>query len=290
MEKYIYALGFFDGVHLGHQALLAQCRRLATEQGCHTAAITFDRHPQSLFTVAPPLLSTVDDRVALLRRFGMEQVNILPVSSSVMSTHWEDFLKKLTEEGAVGFVCGDDFHFGARGEGDCQKLQTFCVRHGLPCTIVPEQDLDGSRISSTRIRLALEKGDLDEGNRLLGHPHVLTGPVVAGRHLGRTIGVPTANLHLPEGILCPAFGVYACTVSVDGRAHVAVANIGIRPTVDGQGVTVEPWLLDFEGDLYGKQITLSFHKFLRPEQKFDSLEALRMQIQKDAAQTFQLLK
>lgn len=290
MEKYIYALGFFDGVHLGHQALLAQCRRMAAQQNCQAAAITFDRHPQTLFAAPPPLLSTVEDRVALLRRFGMEQVNILPVSSEVMSTPWEDFLKKLMEQGAVGFVCGNDFRFGVRGEGDCRKLQDFCARHGLTCAIVAEQMLDGKRICSTRIRMALEQGDLTEANRLLGHPYVLTGKVVAGQHLGRTIGVPTANLHLPDGLLCPPFGVYACTVHTDGHTHVAVTNVGTRPTVDGQGVTIEPWLLDFSGDLYGKKITLCFHKFLRPEQKFDSLEALRLQIQKDAAEASKLLK
>lgn len=286
MEKYIYALGFFDGVHLGHQALLAECRRLAVELGCQTAAITFDRHPQALFTPAPPLLiSTVEDRAALMRRFGMEQVNILPVSVDVMSTSWEAFLKKLMEKGAVGFVCGDDFRFGAHGEGNCEKLQLFCKEQNLPCIIVPEQALDGQRISSTRIRQALETGDIAEADRLLGHPYILTGNVVAGQQIGRTIGVPTANLQLPNDVLCPAFGVYACKATVDGGTYPAVTNIGTRPTVGGRSVTVEPWLLDFEGDLYGKMLTLEFYAYLRPEKKFADLQQLQQEILKNATET-----
>ena len=286
MKKYIYALGFFDGVHLGHQALLSQCRHLASELGCQTAAITFDRHPQALFTPTPPLLiSSTEDRLLLLKKYGMAQVNILPVSNDVMSTYWEDFLRKLTEKGAVGFVCGDDFRFGAKGEGNCEKLRSFCAQHSLPCIILPEQDLDGRRISSTRIRQALENGDLNEANRLLGHPYTLTGTVVTGQALGRTIGVPTANVHLPEGILCPAFGVYACKATVAGTTYPAVTNIGTRPTVGGRGVTIEPWLLDFEGDLYGKQLTLEFFAYLRPEKKFPDLQALQQEILKNAAET-----
>lgn len=286
MKKKIYALGFFDGVHLGHQALLTQCRRLAAELGCQSAAITFDRHPQALFTETPPLLiSTAADRVALLHRFGMEEVNILPVNTEVMSTHWEDFLKKLVKDGAAGFVCGDDFRFGYHGAGDQEKLQLFCKERGFPCIIVPQQDLEGQRISSTRIRQALEKGSLEEANRLLGHPYSLTGKVVSGQHIGRTIGVPTANLRLPEGILCPAFGVYACKATIEGVAYPAVTNIGTRPTVGGQGVTVEPWLLDFEGDLYGKTLTLEFYAYLRSEKKFENLQALQQEILKNAAET-----
>ena len=131
---------------------------------------------------------------------------------------------------------------------------------------------------------------MEKAVEFLGHPHILTGTVVGGRKLGRTIGIPTANMLLPEGLLTPKFGVYACTATVDGRTYVAVTNIGTRPTVSGQGVTVEPWLLDFSGDLYGKEIALQFHKFLRPEQKFENLEALKAQIQKDAAEAYALLK
>ena len=135
------------------------------------------------------------------------------------------------------------------------------------------------------IRTLLEEGHMEEAAKFLGHPHVLTGTVVTGRKLGRTLGIPTANISIPEGVVQLPFGVYACTALAEGREYLAVTNIGNRPTVGGHRITVEPWLLDFEGDLYGKGLTLSFYRFLRPEQKFPSLDALKEEIQKNAAQT-----
>ena len=283
-EKRIFALGFFDGVHLGHQALLTACGKLAREEKAAVAAITFDRHPQSLFTGNPPaLLNSASDREQLLRRFGVEHIECLPATKEVMSTDWEAFLENLLEQGGAGFVCGSDFRFGHRGEGDADKLKAFCREHGLPCVIVPEQRIDGIRVSSTHIRALVEAGDMKTAERFLGHPHILTGTVVSGRQLGRTIGVPTANVLLPEGVVVPKLGVYACICTVDGRNYVALTNVGSRPTVEGHQVRAESWLLDFAGDLYGKQITLEFYEFLRPEEKFPSLEALKAKIQQDGA-------
>ena len=159
----------------------------------------------------------------------------------------------------------------------------------MPFAIVPEQILDGERISSTRIRASLEQGDLAQVNRLLGHPMILTGTVFSGKQLGRTIGVPTANLLLPPELIVPKFGVYATKVVTDGKAYLAVTNIGTRPTVAGEGITVEAHLLDFEGDLYGKEITVMFYDFLRPEQKFADLDALKTQIAADIAKTRTIL-
>ena len=151
--------------------------------------------------------------------------------------------------------------------------------------MVPEQLWEGIRISSTAIRRLLEVGDVTKANALLGHPHTVTGQVVKGRQLGRTIGIPTANLELPSEILCPRHGVYACQVLIEDQQYMAVTNVGSRPTVGGHNVTVEPWLLDFEGDLYGKTIAVMFYKFLRPEEKFQSLEDLKAEICKNAEQT-----
>ena len=284
--KYIFALGFFDGVHLGHQALLKECCRLARERSCETAAITFDNHPQALFSDRiPVLLSSVPDRKALLRRYGMDQILVLPVTAEVMSTPWKDFLEDLLDRGAAGFVCGDDFRFGARGEGDAQKLTEFCESRALPCRVVSERVLDGKRISSTRIRGKIEEGNMESATRLLGHPHTLTGRVVHGHRLGRKLGFPTANLLLPPGVATPKFGVYACRAIVDGVAYPAVTNVGTRPTVSGTGITVEPWILDFEGDLYDREILLEFYYFLRPETKFPDLESLRREIRHNGEQT-----
>ena len=286
VTKKIFALGFFDGVHLGHQALLRQCVALAKELGCGTAAITFDRHPQAAFVNTPPaLISTLQDRKFLLKSCGMDQVHVLTTTKEVMSTDWQIFLEQLLECGAAGFVCGDDFHFGARGAGSSQTLKRFCEERKLPCVIVPEQTVEGIRVSSTYIRRQIESGDMATAVKFLGHPLMLTGKVVPGKQLGRRLGVPTANLLLPAGLVQPKFGVYACRALVDRVWHPAVTNVGTRPTVEGQGITVEPWILDYNGDLYGREITLEFHYFLRPEQKFDSLDGLKNQIHADAAQT-----
>ena len=285
-QKQIIALGFFDGVHLGHQALLKACVELAGERNAETAAITFENHPQSLFSnEIPPLLTTLDDRCRLLRCYGIKHIHAFPVTREVMATDWQDFLDQLVERGAVGFVCGDDFRFGSRGEGNAEKLRSYCARKGLPCVIVPEQTLDDTRVSSTYIRRQIEAGDMATAVRFLDHAHCLTGEVISGRKIGRSIGVPTANLLIPQGVVVPKFGVYACRVEIDGGAYLAVANVGKRPTVGGHRTTVEPWILDFEGDLYGKTLTLEFHRFLRPEQKFDSLEDLRTAIRADADHT-----
>lgn len=282
----VFALGFFDGVHLGHQALLKACVGMAEKLGVETAAITFEAHPQSLFSnQIPPLLTTLADRNRLLVRYGMEHIYAFPVTKEIMSTDWREFLDQLMDCGAAGFVCGDDFRFGNRGEGNGEKLRDYCAERGLPCVIVAEQTLDGTRICSTYIRRQIEDGDMVTAVRFLGHPHILTGEVVSGRQLGRTIGIPTANLHLPQDVLVPKFGVYCCKAIVDGKTYLAVTNVGNRPTVGGHRVTVEPWLLDFEGDLYGKIMTLEFYAFLRPEKKFASLDELRQEIRKNAEQT-----
>ena len=285
-EKQIYALGFFDGVHLGHQALLSACRELAQQLGCGTAAITFDAHPKSLFSKnLPGLISTTRDRELLLNAYGIQTVHIFPVTQEVMSTPWEKFLEQLIQKGAAGFVCGDDFRFGRCGEGNVEKLQAFCLQRNLPCIIVPEQTLKSKRISSSLIRGLIESGEMESATRYLGHPHILTGQVLHGQKLGRTLGVPTANLQIPAGITVPKFGVYACRAIVDGSSFPAVTNVGIRPTVSGNGITVEPWILDFTGDLYGKEIRLEFYRFLRCEKKFSDLAALKQQIHDDAVQT-----
>ena len=291
MNKYIYALGFFDGVHLGHQELLKTCCSLARDHGCFPAAITFDRHPKSLFTDTPTvLISTIPDRELLLSRYGMEKIRVLPVTPETMRKPWQEFLEELVQEDAAGFVCGDDFHFGHRGEGNAEKLRTFCQQRSLPFAMVPEQTVDSIRISSTYIRRQIETGDMATAVKFMGHPYTLTGTVVPGKQLGRRLGIPTANLLLPVGLAIPKFGVYACRILLDGVWYPAVTNIGTRPTVSGEGITVEAWILDYTGDLYGRTITLEFFRFLRPEQKFPGLEALQAEIRKNAMQTRELIR
>ena len=285
-QKRIFALGFFDGVHLGHQALLTECVRMAKAMDVETAAITFEQHPQSLFSAQiPPLLTTLQDRCRMLGRYGICHVYAFPVTAAVMGKPWQEFLEELMDSGAVGFVCGDDFRFGRGGTGNARTLQAFCRERELPCVIVPEQSLNGVRISSSYIRSQIESGDMATAVRFLGHGHTLTGTVVTGRKLGHKLGFPTANIELPQGVIVPRHGVYACRAFVGEKSYMAVCNVGNRPTVEGHQVRTETWLLDFEGDLYGQSVTLEFLYFLRPEQRFESLEQLREAVLRDAENT-----
>ncbi len=292
MKPTIYALGFFDGVHLGHQALLSACRSLAEQTGAVPGVLTFDGHPEALLSgKAPHFINTLEDRKTLLSHYGMERILVLPFDEETMHMPWQDFFRLLRgKHQAAGLVCGSDFRFGYKGEGTAEKLKAACESLGLPCAIVPQQTLDGIRVSSTHIRTLIEGGRMEEAVKFLGHPHIQTGVVQKGATIGRKMGTPTANLAILEGQILPKFGVYACKIATDFGEFLAVTNVGSRPTVEGKNVTVEPWILDFEGDLYGKTVTLSFYAFLRPEQKFPSLEALRTEIQKNAQQTREYFK
>ena len=281
-KKIIYALGFFDGVHLGHQALLSACKELSDSCG----AVTFTTHPDTLVLgKTPELINTSADRLKLLHHFGMDAVVELPFDKVLQNMPWQDFLALLQKKyHAGGFVCGHDFRFGHKGQGTAALLAEYCKEQGLPCKVVPAQKIEDTLISSTHIRCLLGQGEMETACRFLGHPHILTGTVVSGKQLGRTIGIPTANLLPPPETVALRHGVYACMAYVENTAYPAVVNVGNRPTVDGDGVTVEAWLLDFDGDLYGKELSLAFYKFLRPEQKFASLAQLQAEIQKNRAQ------
>lgn len=288
MGKKVLALGYFDGVHVGHAALLKACRELADALSCEAGVATFAAHPDALVYGKPPvLINTPAQREKLLQKLGkIDTVITLPFDRALMQTDYADFFRMLVEKhDAIGFVCGDDFRFGWKGLGDGQKLAALCAAAGLACRIVPQQKLDGITVSSTCIRTFLMEGQLEKANRFLGHPHLISGAVAQGKQLGRTLGIPTANLLLPEELVCPRRGVYACRAHADGKNYLAVANVGVCPTVGGQRLTVEAWLLDFDGDLYGRELELELHAFLRPEQKFESLSALQAEIRKNAAQT-----
>lgn len=286
-NKTIYALGFFDGVHIGHGALLETCREVAHEGGWRSGVVTFSSHPDTLVLgQTPRLLNTAEDRERLLRHFGMDTVVTLPFDAEMRDCPWQEFLELLHRDyDAAGFVCGADFRFGAKGAGNAGRLAVYCRGSSLPWAVVPEQTLDGIRISSTHIRGLIENGEMSTAVKFLGHPHILTGQVIHGRHLGSTLGIPTANLRLPQELAVPKFGVYACRCVIDGKTYPAVTNVGTRPTVNGKNITVEPWILDYEGDLYGREIMLEFHQFLRPERKFPDLVALKSEIVRNAGQT-----
>ena len=287
-ERIIYALGFFDGVHRGHQLLLRRCRSLADEYRCKAGAITFSQHPDQVVRGEKVcLINSIEDRKALLAEFGqLDAVVMLPFDREMMRLSYQDFFRHMVDtHNAGGFVCGTDFRFGHKGQGDHRLLLELCMQENLPCVVLPKLQEDRQDISSQRIRALLKEGNIQKANDLLGHPHRLSGVVEPGRHLGRTIGIPTANLPIPQELDCLRRGVYACKAYVNGKERLAVTNVGSRPTVNGQTVKAEAWILDFEWDLYGKSLRLDFYKFLRPEELFPSLEDLQSEIRKNALQT-----
>ena len=293
MQERVIALGFFDGVHRGHGALLRRAAEEARRRGCTPAVFTFDRPPKEVITGIPcPLINSPEDRSGLVKRlYGIDEMLMVPFDDEMRTTPWDRFVTDILvgRYGAVHLVAGHDHHFGYKNQGSPELLREKCAELGLGCDIIPAVTLDGVTVSSTHIRKLLEEGDVESARAFLGHPHVLTQTVGHGRRLGRTIGIPTANLVAPPHVLLPRRGVYAAKVTLpDGRAFGGVTNVGVRPTVNhGQDVTVEPWILDFDGDLYGQKLRVEFFRRLREERKFDSLEALRAQIQCDALRTRQ---
>ena len=287
-EKRVLAFGFFDGIHLGHAALMRQAKARAALLGAVPAVLTFDNHPDTFVKgETVPLLNSPRDRAYILKRFfGIDRVYYLHFNAETMHTDWRAFLEAVIEKyGIVHFVVGYDFRFGDRGRGTAALLADYCAAHGLGCDIIPAVQIDGAPVSSTRIRALLEQGELEQANRLLGHPHLLTDTVRTGFRLGRTMEFPTVNMMLEEGVLRPRFGVYAARIQLPDGMRTGVTNIGVRPTFDSSGkrLTVETHIFDYEGDLYGQRLCVEMHAFLRPERPFDSVEALREQIARDAA-------
>ena len=289
----VIALGFFDGVHLGHGDLLRRTAELAAARGWRSLALTFDRSPGK----DGRLLTTVEDRVRLIRSlYGVEAVEVLPFTEEFMHLPWEAFLALLVRDyGAAHLVCGWDYRFGYLGAGDAGALRGWCAARGLGCDVIAPRVIDGVTVSSTYLKTLIEAGEVETAARFCGHPHTLTGTVRTGRGLGHKLGFPTANLLPDPELVLPKDGVYAVRGTVgDPVAHTVhrysgVCNVGTRPTVDGGERTVETWLADFDGNLYGKELTVEFCRFLRPEQKFPDLDALRRQVETDRKTAMELL-
>lgn len=283
----VIALGFFDGVHLGHQALLRRTVERAEERGFVPAVFTFDRSPREFVTGVPvPLLTTAEARrEAVEALFPIHEIIVAPFDEHMMTMPWVDFVLELAKRYRAGWlVAGHDFRFGHKNAGTPALLSKKAAALGMGCDIIPAVTLEGVTVSSTHIRSLLEGGDAEEAARFLGRPFSISGPVRHGKGLGSSrLGAPTVNLIPPAGQLVPAYGVYAARVSVGGRVYGAVTNVGVRPTVDTDGgVTVESHLLDQSVELYGKGCRVEFLRRLRAEKKFESMDALRLQIARDA--------
>lgn len=286
-------MGNFDGVHRGHQTLIAEAKTIADREGKRLSAVVFEPHPRRFFKPdeAPFLLTPLNAKAALLERFGVETVFALPFGPDLREQSPETFVRKILHQvlGLSGVATGQDFQFGAGRSGSSETLAKTAEGFGMAYhAIAPIGDSD-EKFSSSQARQALRAGDVARANEVLGYPWFVDGQIGEGRRLARTLGFPTANVTLGD-VLRPLYGVYAVQVDVEGQAYGGVANIGVRPTVDGKEERLEVHLFDFDGDLYGKAMRTSFIGFIREERAMDGLDALKAQIAKDSEEARKLLR
>ena len=293
-KNLVAAIGNFDGVHLGHQFLLEETQRLAVENGCGLGVVLFDPHPRRFFRPDDPpfLLTTPTRRDALLRDCGVETVHALPFNADLARLTPEDFFAQIisSELGLKGIVAGEDFHFGKARAGNSQMLLDLAAQHGMAAKLVGlhAQTEGAEKYGSSAARAAIMTGDMRLAGAILGRSWSVSGRVETGQKLGRTIGFATANLRLGE-LIEPRRGVYATRTRHGGTEYKSVSNFGRRPTVGSDAPLLETHLFDFEGDLYGAEIDVSFVEFLRDERKFDGLDALKAQISRDCDEARQIL-
>jgi riboflavin kinase/FMN adenylyltransferase len=296
LEGVVVAIGNFDGIHRGHRAVIkcAKALAIATHKPC--ALLTFEPHPADFFDGQGTIfrLTPIAAKAKLLQRLGLDGMIVLSFNAGLAGLTAEDFVRKILVErvGVSAVVAGYDFHFGAKRQGTPTFLKEAGTRYNFKVEIVKQvlADAEGSieAASSTATRLALEAGDVLRAQTLLGHPYSITGEVIAGQKLGRTLNFPTANL-LPDPSCKLRHGVYAVTVTVDQNTYGGVANYGRRPTIGENAPLLEVFLFDFSGDLYGRTLDIAFLDFIRAEEKFASLEALKAQIATDAARAREIL-
>jgi riboflavin kinase / FMN adenylyltransferase len=285
----VLAIGSFDGVHLGHQHLLARVREVAAWTASRSAVITFEPHPRCVIEPAgcPKSITTIEEKLGLLHELGIDDGIVLKFTPQVAQLSAEEFIAAVGASMRIRtVVCGSDFAFGNRRQGNPDWLR----RNGVPIEVVDPFTLDGAELHSSAIRRLLGEGDVPAANKLLGRPFVLRGTVEHGAEVGRGLGFPTANLAVQLNKLVPAQGIYAVRVKSPHGRHLGALNIGYRPTFGGDRLTIEVFILDFDGDLYGAQLEVSFVARLRNEEKFASAEELAEAIARDVAETRRLLE
>ncbi len=270
------ALGSFDGLHLGHRQVIGNT---LSAPGLRPAVITFQQNPSVSLQKKPvPLLTTNEQKLALLEEMGVEVVYLLSFEQ-IRDMEPEDFVEALYRVCRVrALSCGFNFRFGKNGRGDAGLLKELCREKGMELSVTPPVSVAGETVSSTRIRACLEQGDVQQAGQLLGRPFGYDFEVTHGRQLGRTWGTPTINQPFPQGYVLPRFGVYASLVEVEGQKYYGVTNIGVKPTVGSDCALSETWIPEFSGDLYGKKVPVELLDFIRPERKFDSLDQLKNEI------------
>ena len=288
------AVGMFDGLHVGHQALIRAAVEDGRAHGRRSVVFTFDRHPAELISPdkVPGYLSTPRQRIALLEALGVEDVVVARFDERFRALSPEAFLHFVMYGvlGAKAIFVGGDFHFGRNQSGDVEYLREAQARFGYTVHVHPPVLMRSERASSTAIRAYLRSGDLAAATEMLGHPYVLSGVVAHGEKLGRKLGFPTANLRLSRAQVVPADGIYAVWGTVRGERRMGACSIGMRPTVGGAERTVETYLLDFDADIYGEEMDVEFAARLRDELKFETLEALVEQMEFDVRKAREILQ
>lgn len=287
LECAVVTSGTFDGLHIGHKKILARLKEISIQSGGESVVLTFWPHPRMVVSEDSQdlqLLSTIDEKIALFAEMGVQHLAIIPFTRAFSELSSDEFIRQILVEkiGTKKLVIGYDHRFGRNREGSFEFLQKNASSYGFEVEEILRQDIEDLAISSSRIRQSLLSGNVDEAQHLLGRPYAITGVVVKGKQLGRTIGFPTANIHLNESYkLIPANGVYVINAIYDGIVYKGMLNIGVRPTVDGTFRTIEANIFDFEKEIYGEDLTVELLHYLRPEQKFSGLDALIEQIKID---------
>jgi riboflavin kinase/FMN adenylyltransferase len=282
LQPAVVALGMFDGVHLGHRALITRLLEEAKRLRAVPVVFTFSNHPLEVLGGNVRMISGIRERNMMLRSLGAEEVESVPFTREMAHLSTEQFIDLLSEKWSVrGLVVGYNYTCGDRGTGTPETLREIGGERGFSVSVVDPVLFEGEPVSSTRIREAVERGDVTLAEALLKRRYTLTGTVVQNKRIGRRIGFPTANIEADLRRVIPADGVYATFAFVGGVVYRAVTNIGTNPTVQGTRLTIETHILDFNADIYGQQLTIAFRKRLRGEAMFDSLDALKEQIRLD---------
>lgn len=292
----IVTIGTFDGVHIGHQKIIARLKEVAAQQGGETVLITLYPHPRMVLFPDDndlQLLSTQQEKTDLLRKYGIDHLVVIPFSKDFARLTSLEFVRDIlvAKIGVKMLVIGYDHHFGRNREGSIEQLRDLAPQFGFEVEEIPAQDIDHVNVSSTKIREALLLGEVETAKQYLGHAYSLQGTVVEGNKLGRTIGYPTANVEIGDKHkLIPADGVYAVRVHVGDEVFGGMLNIGYRPTVDGKKRATEVNIFNFDRDIYGTLLKIEFEARLRDEQKFNGLDALKEQLAKDKINALEALK
>jgi len=283
---FVVTIGFFDGFHRGHRAIVRAALQ-ARRAGERTAVLTFREHPSTFLRPGqePPLIATLEERVNALARAGLDVAYVIPFDAAVAGLSPAEFLDDTLARrlNARAMVVGENFRFGSKRAGDVAFAQTHLEARGREVIAVPNDLDDGERVSSTRVRAAIAAADFETADRLLGASFSVTGVVAFGAGRGHDLGYPTANLAVAAHKLLPPDGVYRITARHEGRDYLGLASIGTNPTFDGTSRTLEAWLLDFNGSLYGEQLALRNFRFVRAQRRFDSVDELVAQMREDAA-------